>query len=357
MSIGLALSQRFFDGVVAPLLAVEMPHLDYAAARLGDGSEVLGFDTEMSADHNYGPTLQLFLAEADFAAASAPLMTLLDRNLPEQIDGWPVRFPSFGRPGADVPEALGSDHGVEVHTLAAWTWRQLGINAHVEAAPADWLGLPEQRLLTVTAGAVFRDDIGELQALRQRLSYLPQDVWLFKLAAQWSRIGEEMAFVGRTGETGDELGSRIIAARLVQDVMRLCFLIERTYAPYAKWFGVGFARLGCAARMAPLLERTVTAETWQPRQQALAEAYELAGKLQIARDVPGAIAPRIQQYYNRPFTVINAGEIAAALRKAIADPTIRALPDCGAIDQFSDSTPVLSRPSSSHRIIRAAIGA
>ena len=36
---------------------------------------------------------------------------------------------------------------------------------------------------------------------------------------------------------------RLTAALLVRDVMRLAFLIERQYAPYAKWFGTGFARL------------------------------------------------------------------------------------------------------------------
>jgi hypothetical protein len=356
MSIGLSLSQRFFDEVVAPLMVAHMPALRHAAARLGDGSEVLGFDTEISADHNYGPTLQLFLSEEDFAPRAAALMAMLDESLPETIDGWPIRFPSLGRPGKDVPGMVSSDHGVELYTLEAWTERQLGIDPGVRLLPADWLGLPEQRLLTVTAGAVFCDDIGALTALRERLSYLPRDIWLLKLAAQWSRIGEEMAFVGRTGENGDELGSRIITARLAHDVMRLCFLVERRYAPYSKWFGAAFARLDCASQLAPLLEQVLRADAWQPRQQGLAAAYEYVGEVQSARGVPGAIAPRIHLYYDRPFTVINAGEIASSLREAIEDPATRALPDFGAIDQFSDATPLLTRPDLTHRIIGAISG-
>ncbi|MFI7996080.1 DUF4037 domain-containing protein, partial [Acinetobacter baumannii] len=64
--------------------------------------------------------------------------------------------------------------------------------------------------MTVTAGAVFQDDFGEVTALRNRLSYFPRDVWLYKLAAQWGRIAEERAYIGRTGDVGDELGSRVI---------------------------------------------------------------------------------------------------------------------------------------------------
>ncbi len=44
---GLDLSRRFFREIVRPLLAPAFPHLHYAAALLGPGSEVLGFDTEM----------------------------------------------------------------------------------------------------------------------------------------------------------------------------------------------------------------------------------------------------------------------------------------------------------------------
>lgn len=357
MSIGLDLSRQFYSEIVGPLLAARMPDLSYAAGRLGDGSEVLGFDTAMSADHNYGPTLQLFLPDNEFASRATTLMALLDKELPETIAGWSIRFPSFGRPEAGTPDMLASDHGVELFTLDAWCAKQLGLAPEAALTPIHWLGLPEQRLLTVTAGAVYRDDSGALTALRQRLAYFPRDGWLFKLAAQWSRIGEEMAFVGRTGENGDDLGSRIIAARLVQDVMRLCFLIERRYAPYAKWFGAAFARLDCAAQMQPLLDGVLSASGWQKRQQLLGEAYQLAGELQISRGAPGAAAPRLHQYYDRPFVAINAEEIAASLRDAIEDPDVRALPDCGGVDQFSDSTPILSRPDRAHKLMKAVAGA
>lgn len=46
----------------------------------------------------------------------------------------------------------------------------------------------------------FRDDIGELSALRDRLCYFTRDVWLYKLAAQWGRIAEERAYIGRNRE-------------------------------------------------------------------------------------------------------------------------------------------------------------
>ena len=55
-----------------------------------------------------------------------------------------------------------------------------------------------------------------------------------------SRLAQEESFPGRCGEGGDEVGSRINAARLVRDVMRMCFLLERRYAPYGKGLGTAF---------------------------------------------------------------------------------------------------------------------
>ena len=64
-------------------------------------------------------------------------------------------------------------------------------------------------------------------------------MWRYVLACQWKRISQEEAFVGRCGEVGDELGSAVVAARLIRDVMRLVLLIERRYPPYSKWLGLG----------------------------------------------------------------------------------------------------------------------
>ena len=69
----------------------------------------------------------------------------------------------------------------------------------------------------------------------------------------------------RAGFTGDELGSAIIGSRLVRDVMSLCFLMERRYAPYPKWFGAGFKQLACFEHLSTVLWRAQQAATWPER--------------------------------------------------------------------------------------------
>ena len=62
---GLKLSQYLYEAAVRPILEKSFPALLYSAALIGTGSEVLGFDTPQSMDHDWGPRLMLFLAEAD----------------------------------------------------------------------------------------------------------------------------------------------------------------------------------------------------------------------------------------------------------------------------------------------------
>jgi hypothetical protein len=353
---GIELSRRFYDEVVAPWLARDFPGLPHAAALLGYGSELLGFDDAMSQDHNWGPRVWLYLAEPDFAAHADRIVSQFADVAPEAFLDVPVGW--FNRPhlSGDGPHwRSDARHGLEVRTLEGLVRDVLGTDVDQPLTGRAWLTLADQWLLELTAGAVFHDADGRLTALRERLAWFPRDVWLYKLACQWRRIAEEQAFVGRTGLVGDELGSRVIAARLVRDLMRMAFLIERRYAPYPKWFGSGFARLPSAAELAPILARVLAAEAWQPREAALAAAYDAVGRLQQARGAPGAIAPRIGPFHDRPFTVVNAEEIMAALRAQIEDASLKALPVLGSLDQVSDSTAVIEAPERARAAMAALL--
>jgi hypothetical protein len=356
MPAGIELSRRFYDEVVGPWLARAFPGLPHAAALIGYGSELLGFDDAMSQDHNWGPRVWLFLTEADFAAHADAIVAGFADVAPAEFLGARIGF--FNRPhlSGDGP-GWRSDprHGLEARTIESTLLGLLALDIDEPRDNLGWLGLADQRLLTFTAGAVFHDDDGRLTALRARLATPPRDVSLYKLACQWRRIAEEQAFVGRTGQRGDEIGSRVIAARLARDAMRMAFLIEGRYAPYPKWFGSAFAQLPCAAELAPLLERALAAADWKSREAALAEAYLALARLHRARGWPGDFEPAIGPYFSRPFTVINADAIGEAIRREIADPALRALPVIGALDQVTDATPVIEAPGRARRAMAALL--
>lgn len=353
---GLGLSKRFYEQVVAPVFDRDFPHVPYAAARIGWGSEVLGYDTDISTDHDFGPTVQLFLSDSVFSVCAEQVMERLDEVLPAQFEGFTVRYCSVTRP-PDVerkqPGMLGSFHGVELYTLSAWFERFFCESYGTEFSIQTWLGYSEQLLLIATAGAVFRDDNGELTAFRKRLSYFPRDVWLYKLSVQWGLIAEEREYVGRAGEAGDELGSRIIAARMVGNIMRLAFLIEQRYVPYPKWFGSAFSALNCADELYPLLDKVLLSNCWQQREDSLRQSCLYVAELQLKKQIPGATEPSVTNRYTRPFKFVDSLQIGNSIKSAIKDSRLREISEFGGVDQIISSNFVLSSPAYSREVIAA----
>jgi hypothetical protein len=127
--------------------------------------------------------------------------------------------------------------------------------------------------------------------------------------------------LGRAGIAGDEIGSAIIAARLVRDLMRLCFLMEKQYAPYAKWFGKAFFKLKCAAELSPVLKKALSAETWQEREKHLVVAYEYVAGMHNALEITEPLPAKVGSFFSRPFLVIHLhGKFADAICARIEDP-------------------------------------
>jgi len=338
---GAELGRRFYAEAVRPLLDAEFPGLPHAAAHLGEGSDVLGYDTAMSRDHGWGPAVTLFLPEA--AAGVAPaIRSMLDARLPDAFCGYPTGFATHPADPASQVMTLGApERRVRTTTVRAFARRQLDWDPANPLSVADWLSFPSQQLLGVTAGPVHYDGVGELTRMRERLVWYPTDLWRYLLAAGWTRLGEEEHLMGRAGHAGDELGSAVIGARLARDLMALAFLLERRYAPYPKWFGTAFARLELAAALRPVLEDLIAAPTWPERQDAYAAAAGMLVRRQNELDLCAPVDPRPRLFYERPFWVIDGERVAAALVAAVLDPAVRRLTRrrlIGSVDQWSDST-------------------
>ena len=151
--------------------------------------------------------------------------------------------------------------------------------------------------------------------------------------------------MGRTGLIGDKLGSQIIAARLVHDLMNLCFLMESQYPPYSKWFGTAFKELNCAGQLTPLFQAVLGAGSWQEREEPLGAAYEIAAGKHNGLGITDPLPAQASSFHGRPFRVIHGDTFATAIKAQIVDPEvtrIARLTDIGAVEQFSSSTDVLS---------------
>lgn len=328
---GLTLARRFYEQVVRPL--IDRPH---AASLLGEGSEVLGFDQPRSTDHAWGPRLQVFVeAEPDVDS----FRQRLDHALPDRFEGWPVRF--FAWQTDDIR------HHVEVTTLEPWLIRQLGVLPSGGMPASAWLALPQQALLQVTAGAVFHDGTGALTSLRKLLAWYPRDVWYWMMASQWHLIGNAEPLLGRTIEANDRRGAALVATRLTRLLMELCFLQERRYWPYRKWFGSAFAKLAAAAEAGPMFDALLDATDPAVQQDALAAALRHLAERHNALVLTPPVDPTIGAFQvgindaERPYRVLNAGRFVSACTQEIGDARLRKLATVGAVDQLTHADDAL----------------
>jgi hypothetical protein len=331
---GTVLARAFFTESVRPLLSRAVPGLRYAAGRLGSGSDVLGLDDAVSRDHDWGCRLTLLVDEGDRDQLPR-ISQLLADGLPETFRGRPVRFPVTWDPTVS--------HQVQVATVADFAVSRLGVDPTGGLSVADWLILTGQGVLEVTAGPVFTDRTRALGPARSLLAWYPADIERYVLAAEWRRLCQLLPMVGRTAGAGDELGSRLISAQLAADLMALAFTLSRRWAPYAKWRGTLFRALPVAARLGPLLGEAAGAPGWRAREDALGAASELLLGQQKER---GLAAPgsAIVSFWDRPYRTVDDA-VPRMLLDGVTDPDVTRLPPLvGSVEQWADSTEVLSSP-------------
>ena len=164
---GLQLAREFYATAVRPLLAEQFPRVPYAAALIGPGSEVVGFDSQRSTDHDWGPRLQIFLPDGDADRHAAVLTAMLGSRLPESFRGYPVAFPVTREPGG------AARHRVQVTGVGTRLTSHLGFDPRHDVTLLDWLATPAQRLAEFTTGEVFHDGPGELSRARAAMAWYP----------------------------------------------------------------------------------------------------------------------------------------------------------------------------------------
>ena len=336
---GISLCEAYYREAVFPVLRDAFPEVPYAAGLVDGGSEVLGFDTAMSMDHDWGPRVQIFLCDEDLPRCGESIGAILSKRLPRSFGGFSTSYElNMDGTGRLVETDAPLRHRVNASSPQQFFHKYLGVDLDEPLKAAGWLAIPQQELLTVSRGPIFHDGIG-FGEMRDRFAFYPRDVWIYQLAALWTRVGQEEHLVGRAGFVGDELGAAIIASRLVRDLMRLAFLIERQYAPYAKWLGTAFSRLSCSSELGPLLQGVVDAKSWQNRDECLVPAFEKVARMQNELVLCPERPAKVGLFFDRPFHVIelHAG-FSSALIKEIEDSELKRRPVVGGIDILSDST-------------------
>ena len=231
---GLELCRKYYEQVGRPML--EEKFSDYlpriAAGLVGEGSDCLGFDDEISRDHDFGPGFCIWLCKEDYYKIGAEMQRSYNA-LPKEFMGFAARKTSDrgnGRVGV-----------IEISSF----YRQFIGNEQPPKDMMRWLYLPEQKITAATSGQVFEDNLGEFSSIRNALlNYYPEDVRIKKIAARAAAMAQSGQYnYARCMRRGDVVAANIAVGEFVKASLSMLYLLNKKYSPYYKWQFYGLKKM------------------------------------------------------------------------------------------------------------------
>lgn len=215
-----------------------------AAGFFGAGSECMGYDDEISRDHDFFPGFCIFLPGED----------TVDRRTGFLIERAYAKLPKefMGLKRDMLAPVGGARRGV--FRTAEYFAERIG-SADGCLSDTQWLSLPEQALLEATNGEMYFDNYGEVSRIRESLSYYPEDIRRKKLAGHLLLAAQAGQYnYKRCLLHGEEAAAQLACAEFVRSAMAAVFLINKKYMPYYKWAFRAMRGLEKMSLNAPLFE-------------------------------------------------------------------------------------------------------
>ncbi len=285
----------------------------------------------------WGPRFYMFLDKKDIGLKDK-IFQVLSENLPYTYEGYSVNFtePDPNDCGVQHPQFITEGKVnplVFIQTFDKYLIEQLGTSDLDNIKPFEWLAFSEHRLLSLVSGKLFVDGLNCAEKISKIKQY-PEDVKLYMIASCWNLISSEQAFVKRCGECGDEIGSQIICSRIVERLMRLCFLYKDTYAPYSKWFGTAFTKLDVDEKIKDTIQGALFAKDLKEREEKLVEAQALVADMHNDSRLTDFVDYKIESYFGRDIKVIFADKFVDATVKELKNTVFENTPLIGTLSQF-----------------------
>lgn len=303
---GLELAQKYFEAHGKEMLTKEFPDvLPFLAIGLvGSGSECYGYDDDISKDHDFEPAFCIFLPDEE----------LVDRRTSFLLERAYAKLPKefLGLKRSPVSPVGGSRHGVI--RMGDFFREKVG-SSDGKLTLAQWFSVPEYGLLEATNGEVFLDNLGQFSAIRERLSYLPEDVRLKKLAGHLLLMGQAGQYNYNRcilrGETG---AAQLAVFEFTQSAIHSIYLINRAYMPYYKWSFRGLKELPRLSELYEKLEYLISSGSTKE---------EVQRKMQIIEHICSVVAEELRQQGLTEIKNSEMEKLAYSVNEKIADNNIR----------------------------------
>ena len=223
---GLELSKRYFYDIVLP--EFEKTLFDIlplcAFGLVGEGSECYGYDDELSKDHDFGPSVCIWLRKDDY-------LKYKDR-INEALETLPKTYLGF----QELKESEWGYNRRGLLNIEDFYFKFIG-SANSPKTINDWQKIPENALATVTNGEVFLDNLGEFTKIREQLlNYYPEAIRQNKIATRLMNISQHGQYnYVRCLRRNDLVAANQCLYLFVDEVIHLVFLLNRRYKIFYKW--------------------------------------------------------------------------------------------------------------------------
>lgn len=242
---GLELAEEYYKAYGREMLQTKFPHLmeQTAAGLAGYGSECLGYDDEISMDHDYGPSFCVWLPREIYQQYGTQMQAAYE-ELPQEFMGYSGR----------VSEIQGQGR-VGVLCLEDFYLGILGRDT-VPVTDAEWLALSEESLAIVTNGKVFEDHLGKFSRIRDGLlQYYPKNVWIRRLVQALAKAAQAGQYnYARAMKRGERIAAELSLAEFIRESMQAVYLLNRRYAPFYKWMRRGLQELDTCSEVGNMLD-------------------------------------------------------------------------------------------------------
>ncbi len=303
---GLELSRKYYEAYGKPMLSEQfaeiLPHI--AVGLVGQGSECMGYDDELSKDHDFEPGFSIFLPGEDIVDRRTEF--LLERaytKLPKDFEG-------FEKNG--LKPAGGPRHGVT--RLSEFLTKTIG-RADANLTVRDWFSIPGQSLLEVCNGELFYDGDGAFTRLRERLKRMPEPIRLKKLAACLLMMAQTGQYnYKRLVDRGDERGAQLCLIEFEKQARHAAFLINGRYMPYYKWSYRALSELPVLSELTDRLYGLISTGN---------EPSLAPSKLEMTEDIAARIICELQDQNLTDAVCADLQKHAFSVNDHIADGNIR----------------------------------
>lgn len=258
---GIELSRSYYKEYGITMIREQFPDYEarIAVGLVGEGSECFGFDDDISADHDFGPSFCMWLTDDDYYTIGI--------KLSDAYEALPKEFMGYSR----MITAQGGGR-IGVHRIGAFYKRFTGL----EKAPGtllEWMYIPEEYLATLTNGEVFRDDLGEFSGIRKLLlGYYPEDIRTKKIADRAAGMAQSGQYnYSRCMRRGETVAARLAVDEFIRNTISMIYLLNRRYKPFYKWMHRGMEDLAVLPEIKGLIEQLADLpmhkEAWEKTDQ------------------------------------------------------------------------------------------